>query len=101
MFVKIICFQVYPPPINSDCTSDLSQWFHCADKKGLADIVLKQCWDLAKYISFVFHHRSAKVEVEKKEVEDIQEDKENKFKDDEDYCEEYEEKDDPYDEDYC
>ncbi|XP_067002345.1 DNA repair and recombination protein RAD54-like [Anabrus simplex] len=48
--------QVKPPPEDSDCTSDLSCWNHCADKKGLVDVVLKQCWDAG--VSFVFHHRS-------------------------------------------
>lgn len=57
--------QVTIPPEGSDCTSDLSQWYHSADKKSLADVVLKQCWDLAKSISFVFHHRSARTEVKK------------------------------------
>lgn len=48
--------QVRSPPEDSDCNSDLSQWYHCADKKGLVDIILKGAWDSA--ISFVFHHRS-------------------------------------------
>ncbi|XP_069693731.1 DNA repair and recombination protein RAD54-like [Periplaneta americana] len=48
--------QVKPPPEGTDCTSDLSCWNHCADKRGLVDLVLKQCWDAG--ISFVFHHRS-------------------------------------------
>lgn len=62
--------QVSLPPEGSDCTSDLSNWYHCADKKNLADIVLKQCWDLAKTISFVFHHRSAHAEARTPEKED-------------------------------
>lgn len=92
--------QVTLPPEMSDCTSDLSNWYHCADKKSLADLMLKQCWDLAKSISFVFHHRSAKVVAEKKE-DGESEDKENKckFKEIED-DEEYSEKDDSEDEDY-
>nr|CAD7456439.1 unnamed protein product [Timema tahoe] len=48
--------QVKPPPDGTDCTSDLSCWHHCADKKGLVDVVLKQCWEAG--VSFVFHHRS-------------------------------------------
>ena len=48
--------QVKPPPEGTDCTSDLSCWNHCADKRGLVDLILKQCWDAG--ISFVFHHRS-------------------------------------------
>lgn len=47
------------PPDDSDCTSDLSQWFHCANNKGLPDTVLSQAWDISKCVSFVFHHRSA------------------------------------------
>ncbi|KAF4526990.1 hypothetical protein B566_EDAN001537 [Ephemera danica] len=48
--------QTKPPPEDSDCTNELSLWNHCADKKGLVDVALKQCWDSG--ISFVFHHRS-------------------------------------------
>ncbi|KAK2908393.1 DNA repair and recombination protein RAD54-like [Channa argus] len=48
--------EVRPPPEESDCTSDLSQWNHCVDKKGLRDQVLKASWDAA--VSFVFHQRS-------------------------------------------
>lgn len=51
------------PPDDSDCTSDLSQWFHCANNKGLPDTVLSQAWDISKCVSFVFHHRSAAAEV--------------------------------------
>lgn len=54
------CFknhQAEPPPEGTDCTSDLSLWNHCADKRTLTDPVLKQCWNSG--ISFVFHHRSA------------------------------------------
>ncbi|KOB73773.1 Steroid receptor-interacting snf2 domain protein [Operophtera brumata] len=90
--------QVTLPPENSDCTSDLSNWYHCADKKSLADLVLKQCWDLAKSISFVFHHRSAETEAQKEEKlekENVPERKKRKV-DDEDYSE----PDDSGDEDY-
>ncbi|XP_023663173.2 DNA repair and recombination protein RAD54-like [Paramormyrops kingsleyae] len=48
--------QVRPPPEDSDCTSDLSQWHHCSNKRGLADAVLQASWD--GVISFVFHQRS-------------------------------------------
>ncbi|KAI4886621.1 hypothetical protein NFI96_012739 [Prochilodus magdalenae] len=48
--------QVCPPPENSDCTSDLSCWQHCADKRGLKDPVLQASWDAC--VSFVFHQRS-------------------------------------------
>ncbi|KAF3835590.1 hypothetical protein F7725_028148 [Dissostichus mawsoni] len=48
--------EVRPPAEASDCTSDLSQWNHCSDKKGLRDQVLKASWDAA--VSFVFHQRS-------------------------------------------
>uniref|UniRef100_A0A3Q2G2S0 DNA repair and recombination protein RAD54-like n=1 Tax=Cyprinodon variegatus TaxID=28743 RepID=A0A3Q2G2S0_CYPVA len=48
--------EVRPPPEGTDCTSDLSQWNHCSDKKGLRDQVLKASWDSA--VSFVFHQRS-------------------------------------------
>ncbi|XP_056271278.1 DNA repair and recombination protein RAD54-like [Pseudoliparis swirei] len=48
--------EVRPPTDDSDCTSNLSQWNHCFDKKGLRDQVLKASWDAA--VSFVFHQRS-------------------------------------------
>ncbi|KAM4640602.1 DNA repair and recombination protein RAD54-like [Discoglossus pictus] len=48
--------QVRAPPDGTDCTSDLSQWNHCADKRGLQDPVLLAAWDAA--VSFTFHHRS-------------------------------------------
>ncbi|XP_062974568.1 DNA repair and recombination protein RAD54-like [Elgaria multicarinata webbii] len=48
--------QVRPPPEGSDCTSDLSQWNHCAEKRGLQDAVLKAAWDAA--VTFTFHHHS-------------------------------------------
>lgn len=48
--------QVRPPSDGSDCTSDLSQWNHCADKRGLQDSALYSAWDAA--VSFVFHQRS-------------------------------------------
>ena len=48
--------QVKPPPPDSDCNSDLSQWNHSTCKKGIEDMAVKQSWDAG--ISFVFHHRS-------------------------------------------
>ncbi|KAK6180160.1 hypothetical protein SNE40_012358 [Patella caerulea] len=48
--------QVRPPAPDTDCNSDLSQWNHCADKKGLVDLALKSAWDSA--ISFTFYHHS-------------------------------------------
>ena len=48
--------QVKPPGEEYDCTADLSCWHHCADKKGLVDGILKQCWDAG--VSFVFYQRS-------------------------------------------
>lgn len=48
--------QVRGPPEGSDTNSDLSQWHHSADKKGLVDVVLKGAWD--ETISFTFHHKS-------------------------------------------
>ena len=49
--------QVRGPPEDSDCNSDLSQWNHCADKKGVVDVMLKGAWE-TNAVSFVFHHRS-------------------------------------------
>ncbi|XP_054880132.1 DNA repair and recombination protein RAD54-like [Poeciliopsis prolifica] len=48
--------EVRLPPEGADCTSDLSQWNHCFEKKRLRDQVLKASWDSA--VSFVFHQRS-------------------------------------------
>ncbi|XP_035582824.1 DNA repair and recombination protein RAD54-like isoform X2 [Zalophus californianus] len=51
--------QVQPPPDGSDCTSDLAQWNHNTDKRGLKDEVLQAAWDAASTaITFVFHQRS-------------------------------------------
>lgn len=50
--------QTQPPPDESDCTSHLSQWYHCSNNKGLPDSTLSQAWQTSKCISFVFHHRS-------------------------------------------
>lgn len=55
--------QVKLPPPDSDCTSDLSQWYHCANNKGISDNILSQAWDVSKCVSFVFHHRSSQAEV--------------------------------------
>ncbi|NWR06804.1 RAD54 protein, partial [Paradoxornis webbianus] len=48
--------QVRPPPDGADCTSDLSQWQHCADKRRLQDAVLKAAWDAA--VTFTFYQHS-------------------------------------------
>jgi DNA repair and recombination protein RAD54 and RAD54-like protein len=81
------------PPEGSDCTCDLSQWYHCSNNKGIPDDVLNQSWAVTKAISFVFHHRSnnaiatPKVEVEIKEesctVEESDEEKDESDNDDE------------------
>ncbi|XP_063696815.1 DNA repair and recombination protein RAD54-like [Culicoides brevitarsis] len=57
--------QVKLPPEDSDCTSDLSQWFHCSNNKGIPDEILARSWDITRAISFVFHHRSSAVATEK------------------------------------
>lgn len=73
------------PPEDSDCTSDLAQWFHCSNNKGIPDDILSQAWDVAKCISFVFHHRSSKTEVKLEDAtEKIGQKKKKVFKDDED-----------------
>ncbi|XP_075997695.1 DNA repair and recombination protein RAD54-like [Genypterus blacodes] len=48
--------EVRSPLNDSDCTSDLSQWHHCFDKRSLKDQVLKASWDAA--VTFVFHQCS-------------------------------------------
>lgn len=71
------------PPDDSDCTSDLSQWFHCTKNKGLPDIVLSQAWDIANSISFVFHHRSGTAEIKPvpDEAKEAKQTKKKRFKD--------------------
>jgi hypothetical protein len=48
--------QVRPPPARSSCNSDLSEWNHSNDKKGLEDQALKGAWEDG--VTFVFHHWS-------------------------------------------
>lgn len=61
-FIRIKCtrcvnnIQSKLPPIDSDCTNDLSCWHHCADKRWLVDPVLKQSWHTG--ISMVFYQHS-------------------------------------------
>lgn len=49
--------QVRPPPDDADCGSDMVNWNHCTDKKGVTDQVLKTAMN-AGVISFVFHQKS-------------------------------------------
>lgn len=77
--------QVKLPPEDSDCTSDLSQWFHCSDNKGIPDTILSQAWDVTKCISFVFHHRSSAAEVKLEDaVEKIGQKKQKRVYNDDD-----------------
>ncbi|XP_052774234.1 DNA repair and recombination protein RAD54-like isoform X2 [Mya arenaria] len=50
--------QVKGPPEGSDCNSNLSQWNHAADKKGLPDLTLKGAWVAGTPVTYVFHHHS-------------------------------------------
>ena len=50
--------QTQLPPKESDCTSDLSQWYHCSNNRGLPDSILSHSWEQMKCVSFVFHHCS-------------------------------------------
>lgn len=97
--------QVKLPPDTSDCTSDLSQWYHCSNNRGLPDTVISKAWEISEKVSFIFHHRSnsavaeeqiaqeAKIKKRQKEMEEAEAEKENKKKkpravsisDDEDY----------------
>lgn len=71
------------PPEDSDCTSNLAQWYHCSDNKGIPDNILSQAWDVSKCVSFVFHHRSSKSEVKLEDAtEKIGQKKKKVFKDD-------------------
>lgn len=92
--------QVKLPPENSDCTSDLSQWYHCSKNKGVPDDIISKAWGITESISFMFHHRSAKKEVEPVKDEPKQNKKlQIKNEDDCDY-EDVNEPDDSGDEDY-
>eukprot|EP00118_Oscarella_pearsei_P016820 m.163657 g.163657 ORF g.163657 m.163657 type:complete len:762 (+) comp38855_c0_seq2:168-2453(+) len=50
--------QVRGPPPGTDCNSDVSNWNHCPDRKGLVDSVLKSVIEGKAPVSFVFHHHS-------------------------------------------
>lgn len=82
--------EIKKPPEEADCTSDLSGWYHCWEKRGLADTVIKQIWDMSKYISFVFHQKSATVAVQ---PIDEKEDKENKKSCDKNYEDDFDDED--------
>ncbi|CAG0887496.1 unnamed protein product [Darwinula stevensoni] len=60
--------QAKPPPDDADCSSDLSLWHHCADKKPLVDRCLKAVWSTG-FVSFVFHQRSHERALTPEEVE--------------------------------
>lgn len=55
--------EVRPPPEGTDTNSDLSQWHHSSEKKGLQDLLLKRVWT-GPTISFVFHHKSHEQKIE-------------------------------------
>lgn len=77
--------QIKLPPADSDCTSDLAQWYHCSDNKGIPDTILSAAWDVSKCVSFVFHHRSSQAEVKLEDVtEKIGQKKKRIYKDDSD-----------------
>ncbi|KAF2896347.1 hypothetical protein ILUMI_09810 [Ignelater luminosus] len=73
--------QIKNPPDDADCTSDLINWYHCWDKKGLADLALKQIWDMSRYISFVFHQKSANQVIQPVKNEDSKEDEDEDYED--------------------
>lgn len=87
------------PPENSDCTCDLSQWYHTSTNKGIPDDILAHGWEKSKNVSFVFHHRSAQKVVEP-EPEVKKKQKEKKIIYDEDDVIDIESDDDDDDEDY-
>ena len=69
--------QIQVPGESTDCTSHLSQWYHCANNKGLPDSILAQAWQTSKCISFIFHHRSQVLASSKPMIECNGEEKEN------------------------
>lgn len=95
--------QVKLPSPDSDCTSDLSQWYHCVNNKGIPDNILSQAWDVSKCVSFVFHHRSSQAEVKLEDAtEKIGQKKKKVYKDDYDEDDDFvpEPEDDAGDEDF-
>jgi DNA repair and recombination RAD54-like protein len=89
------------PPEDSDCTSDLSQWFHCSNNRGLPDEILSKSWDITKSISFIFHHRSNKSECGPPPEEKAKKSKKKLvITSDSEGDEDYVEQDDENDEDY-
>jgi len=44
------------PPQDADCNRDLSEWYHCPDKRGIVDTILKKAWDQG--ITYCFHQKS-------------------------------------------
>lgn len=73
------------PPADSDCTSDLAQWYHCADNKGIPDDILTTAWSVSKCVSFVFHHRSSQSEVKLEDATEKVGQKKKKVYKDEDF----------------
>lgn len=94
--------QVKLPPTNSDCTSDLADWFHCFDNKGIPDDILSTAWEVSKCVSFVFHHRSSQAEVKLEDaIEKVGQKKKKVYDDDEfDEDDDFVPEDDENDEDY-
>lgn len=92
--------QIKNPPEESDCTSDLSQWFHCSNNRGLPDEVLSRSWDITKNVSFVFHHRSSGAEATTTEPAKKEPKKKIIYEDDDYISISDDEKDNDSDEDY-
>ena len=42
------------PPEDADCTSDVANWYHCWNKKGLADIVSTSNFTKVSVVRFKF-----------------------------------------------
>lgn len=44
------------PPKEADCTRDLTDWYHCPDKRTLVDTILKRSWEQG--VTYVMHQKS-------------------------------------------
>lgn len=75
-------------------------WYHCANNKGIPDDILSYAWSQTKNISFVFHHRSATVEVPPEQQPKTKKEKKMFEYDDDDANYSEPEADDSNDEDY-
>lgn len=47
---------IQDPPLEADCTRDLTDWYHAPNNSKLVDVLLKRVWEHG--VSFCFHQKS-------------------------------------------